>query len=113
MARHFAPSAHKKKLKIQMPSFRVPELPKLFKRSKIHYKPKRYNRVFSVQEMFLVIAATLLFMAGILLPVPHAVSVLIYALAAFFAFLPRILQILQDALNRKLPRRMFWSCSVS
>lgn len=103
MARHFAPSEQKTRFKIQLPSFRVPELPKLFKRSKIHYKPKRYNRMFSVQEMFLVIAATLLFMAGILLPVPHAVSVLIYSLAAFFAFLPRILQILQDALNRKLP----------
>ena len=103
MARHFAPSAHKKKLKIQMPSFRVPELPKLFKREKIHYKPKRYQRVFSVQEMFLVIAATLLFMAGILLPVPRLISVLIYAAAAILAFLPRIFQILQDALNRKLP----------
>jgi Cd2+/Zn2+-exporting ATPase len=103
MARHFAPSAHKKKLKIQLPSFRVPELPKLFKREKIHYKPKRYQRVFSVQEMFLVIAATLLFMAGILLPVPRLISVLIYAAAAILAFLPRIFQILQDALNRKLP----------
>ena len=103
MARHFAPSAHKKKLKIQMPSFRIPELPKLFKREKIHYKPKRYQRVFSVQEMFLVIAATLLFMAGILLPVPRLISVLIYAAAAILAFLPRIFQILQDALNRKLP----------
>ncbi|MBR0199373.1 MAG: cadmium-translocating P-type ATPase [Oscillospiraceae bacterium] len=86
-----------------MPSFRVPELPKLFKREKIHYKPKRYQRVFSVQEMFLVIAATLLFMAGILLPVPRLISVLIYAAAAILAFLPRIFQILQDALNRKLP----------
>ena len=103
MARHFAPSEQKNKFKIQLPSFRVPELPKLFKREKIHYRPKRYNRVFSVQEMFLVIAATLLFMAGILLPVSRAVSVLIYALAAFLAFLPRILQILQDALNKKLP----------
>ena len=103
MARHFAPSAHKKKLKIQLPSFRVPGRPKLFKREKIHYKPKRYQRVFSVQEMFLVIAATLLFMAGILLPVPRLISVLIYAAAAILAFLPRIFQILQDALNRKLP----------
>ena len=103
MARHFAPPAHKKKLNIQLPSFRVPELPKLFKREKIHYKPKRYQRVFSVQEMFLVIAATLLFMAAILLPVPRLISVLIYAAAAILAFLPRIFQILQDALNRKLP----------
>lgn len=103
MARHFAPSAQKNKIKIQLPSFCVPELPKLFKREKIHYKPKRYQRTFSVQEMFLVIAATLLFMAGILLPVPRAVSVLIYALAAILAFLPRIFQILQDALSRKLP----------
>jgi hypothetical protein len=93
MARHFAPPAHKKKLNIQLPSFRVPELPKLFKREKIHYKPKRYQRVFSVQEMFLVIAATLLFMAGILLPVPRLISVLIYAAAAILAFLPRIFQI--------------------
>ncbi len=102
MARHYAPSDHSKK-KLPLPSFRVPELPKLFKRDKIHYKPKRYSRVFSVREMFLVIAATLLFMAGILLPVPRAISGILYALAALLAFLPRIFQILQDALARKLP----------
>ena len=102
MARHFAPSK-KKTIKIQMPSFRVPELPKLFKREKRNYKPKRYERVFSIQEMFLVIVATLLFMGGILLPLPRWINVLLYALAAILAFLPRIFQILQDALNRKLP----------
>ena len=102
MARHFAPSK-KKTVKIQMPSFRVPELPKLFKREKRNYRPKRYERVFSIQEMFLVIMATLLFMGGILLPLPRWIIVLLYALAALLAFLPRIYQILQDALNRKLP----------
>lgn len=102
MARHFAPSDSKKK-SIKLPSFRIPELPKLFKREKIHYKPKRYSRAFSVREMFLVIAATLLFMAGILLPLPGAVTLLLYAASAILAFLPRIFQILQDALEKKLP----------
>lgn len=100
MARHYAPSDKKK---IQLPSFRVPELPKLFAREKIQYKPKRYDRDFSVREMFLLIGATLLFMAGILLPLPKPVSVLLYALSVLFAFAPRLLSALQRILNRKLP----------
>ena len=100
MARHYAPSDKKK---IQLPSFRVPELPKLFAREKIRYKPRRYDRSFSVREMFLLIGATLLFMAGILLPLPKPVSVLLYALSVLLAFAPRLLSALQRILNRKLP----------
>ena len=100
MARHYASS---KKKKIELPSFRVPELPKLFSREKIQYKPRRYERSFSVQEMFLLIGATVLFMAGILLPLPRPVSVLLYALSVLLAFAPRLLIAAQRILDRKLP----------
>ena len=100
MARHYAPS-NKKKISLPIPRFNG--LPKLFQRKKIEYRPKRYARAFSVREMFLVIAATLLFMAGILLPLPRWASLTVYALSVLLSFAPRLLQILQDLLRKKLP----------
>lgn len=100
MARHYAPSNKKK---IQLPSLRIPELPKLFKREKRSYVPKRYDRTFSVREMVLVIIATLLFIAGLLFPLPQWASLLVFGVSVVFSFLPCLMQLLQKLLKRKMP----------
>lgn len=103
MARHFAPT-EKKKIKLPaLPSLRSPALPKLFPRVKRSYAPRRYARSFSVREMVLVILATLLFMAGILLPLPGAIRVLLNAAAALLALLPLLFSDLQSILQKKIP----------
>ena len=103
MARHFAPT-EKKKFKLPaLPSLRSPALPKLFPRVKRSYAPRRYARSFSVREMVLVILATLLFMAGILLPMPGAVRVVLNAAAALLALLPLLFSDLQSLLKKKIP----------
>ena len=103
MARHFAPT-EKKKFKLPaLPSLRSPALPKLFPRVKRSYAPRRYARSFSVREMVLVILATLLFMAGILLPLPGAIRVLLNAAAALLALLPLLFSDLQSILQKKIP----------
>lgn len=103
MARHFAPTP-KKKIKLpQLPSFRTPALPKLFPRVKRSYAPRRYARSFSVREMVLVILATLLFMASILLPLPKAILVCIQAVASILALLPLLFSDLQNLLQKKIP----------
>ena len=95
MARHFAPT-EKKKIKL-------PALPKLFPRVKRSYAPRRYARSFSVREMVLVILATLLFMAGILLPLPRLIRVAMNAAAALLALLPLLFSDLQSLLQKKIP----------
>lgn len=103
MARHFAPT-EKKKIKLPaLPSLRSPALPKLFPRVKRSYAPRRYARSFSVREMVLVILATLLFMAGILLPLPRLIRVAMNAAAALLALLPLLFSDLQSLLQKKIP----------
>lgn len=100
MARHFAPNPKKR---IQLPSLRIAALPRLFTREKRTYRRKEYDRVFSVQEMILLLAAALLFIAGILLRLPHWASLTVFGLSAFLAFLPVLAHLLRRMLSRKLP----------
>ena len=100
MASHFAPS---KKNKLQLPSLRIPALPRLFPREKRSYAPKRYQRAFSMQDMLVLIAATLIFILGLLLPLPGWASVCVFALSALLALLPLFLRVLHSLLKKKIP----------
>lgn len=108
MARHYAPT-QKKKLRLPaMPSLRMPvlskpALPKLFSRQKRSYAPRRFVRSFSVGDMLLLMTATLLFIAGLLLPLPGWISTLLFAFSALLAAAPMLLQLLQRAFARKMP----------
>ena len=110
MARHYAPTK-KKKLKLptlpklpklpklsSLPSFpplRVPALPNFFQREKRSYAPRQFDRVFSVGDMLLLMAATLLFIAGLLLPLSPWTTMLLYAFSTLLAAVPLFLQLLQ------------------
>ena len=100
MARHFAPS---KKKKIELPSLRIPTLPKLFVRDQKNRTDRRFAREFSVRDMLLLIAATVLFIAGLLLQRWAALATLLFVLAAGLALFTPILQILQRIFSKKMP----------
>ncbi len=100
MASHFAPS---KKNKLQLPSLKIPALPRLFPREKRSYAPKRYERVFSVQDMLGLMAATLVFIVGLLFRLPGWASLCVFGLAALLALFPLCLRALQSVWKKKLP----------
>ena len=81
MARHYAPTKKKKlTLKLpEMPSLRISALPKLFSREKRSYAPRRFARSFSMGDMLLLMAATLLFIAALLFSFPALVKGLLFA----------------------------------
>ncbi len=103
MARHFAPSEKKKMQLPALPKLRLPKLPKVLTQERKSYPPRRIERDFSVRDMVVLIGATLLFIAGLLLPVPALLASLFFVLAALLALLTPIFQLLQRILGRKQP----------
>ncbi len=100
MARHFAPS---KKKKVKLPSLHVPTLPKLMERDRKSRDSRRFDREFSVRDMFFVILATILFMVGLMLQRSPAISTLLFALAAGLALISPLFRVLQSIFIRKMP----------
>ena len=100
MARHFAPTTKKK---ISLPKLRLSALPKLFPEPKKLVRRKKYERVFSMQDMILTLAATLLFIVGLLFTLPPWASTALFGVCAILALIPVLLHVLQSALSRKLP----------
>ena len=100
MARHFAPTPKKR---FSLPKLRLSALPKLFPEHKKLVRRKKYDRVFSMQDMVLTLLATLLFIVGILFALPRWASVALFGLCAILALVPVLLRLLQAALARKLP----------
>ena len=100
MARHFAPS---KKKKIVLPKLRLKALPTLFPKENKSVRRKKYQRIFSAQEMILTLAATLLFIAGLLFPLPRWASLAVFGFSALLALLPLVLNLLERVLAHKLP----------
>ena len=100
MARHFAQT---KKKRLSLPDFKLPQLPKLIKKGKRRRRKIRYERVFSIREMYLLLAATLLFILGILLPLPENAVIAILAVSAAVALFPLLPGILRRCLGGKLP----------
>ena len=100
MARHFAPT---KIISIALPELKLPQLPKLFKKKKRRVHKIRYERAFTMQEMYLMLASTLLFILGILLPLGDVFELVTLALSALVALFPLLAGILQRFLDRKLP----------
>ncbi len=105
MARHYAPTKKKKlTLKLpEMPTLRISALPKLFSREKRSYAPRRFVRSFSMGDMLLLMAATLLFIAALLFAFPALVKGLLFAFSALLAAAPMLLGQLQRILARKMP----------
>ena len=101
MARHFAPSG---KRKLKLPSLRLPALPKLMTRDK-RRRParKRYERRFTVREMALLLAATLLFMLGLVIGLPRWAELAVFAVSAFASGFDLLLRQLKRILEKKWP----------
>ena len=100
MARHLAPSDKKK---ISMPSLRLPQLPKLIPNGKQHRDKRRYERAFTVQDMLLLLGATILFILGILFSLPGWAELTLLGLAALAAVFPILIAQIHRILRRKWP----------
>jgi Cd2+/Zn2+-exporting ATPase len=100
MAKHFAPSEKKNSLFARL---RFPELPRLILRGEHTIRKKNYERPFSTREMLLLLGATLLFILGLILPLPHWAVLCVFALAAVIAFAPALLRQLSRIFSRQWP----------
>jgi Cd2+/Zn2+-exporting ATPase len=100
MARHFAPTEKKK---FKLPTLRLKALPSLFPKGNKQVRRRKYERVFSMQEMILTLAATLLFIVGLLFELPRWIGLIVFGLSAVLALLPALLNLLEDVLRHKMP----------
>ena len=83
MARHFAPSEKKK---LPIPSLDLSALPRLLTWERRGRPAQiRYERIFSVREMMFLLAATLLFIFGILFRLPRWAEIVVFGLSAVLA----------------------------
>ncbi len=119
MARHYAPSDQKpnknrkqksektqnkrKNLKLRVPAFHFSTLPKLLEEKKWSLPKRNYPRVFSVGEMLLLLAATVLFIFCIVFSFPSLIETVLLALCAALALLPTLYQNLIKVINRRMP----------
>lgn len=107
MARHYAPSDTKKNnkgnQKRRLPAFRFSTLPKLLETKKRPLPKKAYPRVFSVGEMLLLLAATLLFIVSIVFRFPPIIETALLACSAALALLPPLVQNMLKLFSRHLP----------
>lgn len=116
MARHYAPSnkktgnkpenkSAKKSLlqKLEIPSFRVSSLPRLLSWKNIRLPRRSYRRVFSVGEMILLLAATLLFIFCIVFRFSPTLELILLAASAILALASPIFQNILKLTDRRAP----------
>ncbi len=112
MARHYAPSDKKKEKKIdiksalqkiELPSFRVSSLPKLISWKKRTLPRRKYQRVFSVPEMLLLLGAALLIILSVLLHLSPTLNLIFLAVSAGLALISPVFQNILKIFDRKFP----------